>query len=406
MKFRKLERWEHNRTKALYETVFSEDKGAFADYYYTWKTRDNTIYVAEDENGIHAMVHLNPFEVSVYGKVRTLHYIVAVATEKEYRHRGLMRNLLNLAMREMAESGEPFTFLMPASEAIYLPFGFRFASRQRQGTLPAAREERSAKSEEAEMTDWEQDAPIIEESLAGSEETEMTDWEQDASIIGEGFADSEKTASAGLEFSGRIDGLCVECRPVRPEEYRMLADLVNRTLAGQADIFIWRNAAFYERLVEEQRCQNGDVMVVLADGKILGTFCTSQDEPGESAALELREIIVEEQFQRPVFEALRRFAGRNGGCRVYGCPDSLELAGEKSVPLLMAGRLDVNTVGSGMSERERVVSRETSEAFAGSVPCGGPGNVLPDVTAGADGTPVSSDVPERRAPVIFINEVV
>lgn len=51
-------------------------------------------------------------------------YIVAVATEKAFRHQGCMRKLLEKALNDMADQGMPFTFLMPASESIYAPFDF------------------------------------------------------------------------------------------------------------------------------------------------------------------------------------------------------------------------------------------------------------------------------------------
>lgn len=321
MKFRKLEQWEHGRTKTLYETVFSEDKGAFADYYYTWKTKDNTIYVAEDENGIYAMVHLNPFEVNVYGKVQVLHYIVAVATEEKYRHRGLMRNLLNLAMREMAENGEPFTFLMPASEAIYLPFGFQFVSWQRQGILKAEPEQNlNHRNGEEKQKD---EAEIAGENGEICAECRLV-------CHGEYPRNQRGLAARGIR---------TECRPVCPEEYQTLADMANETLAEQADIFIWRNRAYYERLLQEQSCQGGDVMVVLADGKIVGTFCTAREESEENYAFELREIIAIKEFQDLVFVALQSFADENGDCKVYGCPDGLLLVQEERVPLLMARQL-------------------------------------------------------------------
>ena len=91
--------------------------------------------MAEDEDGIHAMIHLNPFRLSVNGSVRTLHYIVAVSTQKAYRHRGLMRRLLAAAEKRMEADGEKLTFLMPASEQIYHPFGYRFFGWQRRGIL-------------------------------------------------------------------------------------------------------------------------------------------------------------------------------------------------------------------------------------------------------------------------------
>ena len=71
------------------------------------------------------MVHLNPCRVSWQGEELTLSYIVAVATEEAYRGQGIMGKLLGMALEEMDRRGEPFTFLMPAAEAIYTPYGFR-----------------------------------------------------------------------------------------------------------------------------------------------------------------------------------------------------------------------------------------------------------------------------------------
>ena len=439
MKFRKLERWEHDRTKALYETVFSEDKGAFADYYYTWKTKDNTIYVAEDESGIHAMVHLNPFEVSVYGKVQVLHYIVAVATEESYRHRGLMRSLLNLAMREMAENGEPFTFLMPASEAIYLPFGFRFASWQRQGILRARPEKalndqsrekgqkakcgtfRAERGPEEKIYQAEcgmvRGMPGTKESALRrgqqtNEKKRLCIWEMSSSGSGEKEQkkpdeESDMKDEAGPAWGS--GGICPECRPVCPEEYQTLADMVNETLAGQADIFIWRNHAYYERLVQEQRCQGGDVMVILADGKIVGTFCTAREESedsdeadcckGESMdqeqnyAFELREIIATGEFQDLVFVALQSFADENGNCKVYGCPDSLPLAQEERVPLMMTRQLSQGDGEPGEAVPRPGVSLQTSGLF-----------VTLEEPEGKERALLKAA--ELSGAVIFINEVV
>ena len=53
MQIRKLEDEEKGRTRRLYEEVFSEDSPSFVDYYYTEKTKDNTIYVVE-EGGLRA----------------------------------------------------------------------------------------------------------------------------------------------------------------------------------------------------------------------------------------------------------------------------------------------------------------------------------------------------------------
>lgn len=124
MNFRKLENWEHENTRALYELVFSEDEQSFVDYYYKTRARENQIYGAEDESGIHGMLHLNPCRVLWNGEELVLWYVVAVATEPDYRHKGLMRSLLTQALKDLEQQGASFVFLMPASEAIYTPFGF------------------------------------------------------------------------------------------------------------------------------------------------------------------------------------------------------------------------------------------------------------------------------------------
>jgi len=129
---RKLHPKEHIRTRRLWEEIFTEDTPEFLDYYYSVKVKDNEIYVIEDGGEIVSMLHLNPYQMRVKDKVFKTHYIVAVATDERYRHQGLMRQLLNHAMQMMADRGEPFTFLMPAAEAIYKPFGFEFVYEQKR----------------------------------------------------------------------------------------------------------------------------------------------------------------------------------------------------------------------------------------------------------------------------------
>lgn len=125
MEIRYLERQERGRSRALYEEVFVEDETAFVDAYYQIKAADNQILVAEDNGGIVSMLHRNPYTFRFRGERIEADYLVAVATRVAYRHQGLMRALLCRALADMEAEGKPFTFLMPADEAIYTPFGFR-----------------------------------------------------------------------------------------------------------------------------------------------------------------------------------------------------------------------------------------------------------------------------------------
>ena len=77
------------------------------------------------------MLHLNPYSLWVNGSRKEANYIVAVATQKEYRKRGYMASLLKKSLEDMYQAGEAFTFLMPASESIYLPLtSGRYMSRK------------------------------------------------------------------------------------------------------------------------------------------------------------------------------------------------------------------------------------------------------------------------------------
>ena len=130
MKLRKLETEEHGKTRKLWEEVFSEDSREFLDYYYYIKTKDNAIYVIEEDDAIRSMLQLNPYELQVEDARLRSEYIIGVATQKEYRSRGYMRQLLTKAMQDLYDRKDAFTFLMPAAEAIYTPYDFRYVYRQ------------------------------------------------------------------------------------------------------------------------------------------------------------------------------------------------------------------------------------------------------------------------------------
>lgn len=135
IRVRRLKRDEHGRTRALWEEIFSEDSPAFLDYYYTQMADHNEIYAIEDCRRLQAMLQLNPYQIQAGTYLGKMNYIVAVATKESCRGRGYMTALLKEACRAMYREGMPFTFLMPAAEAIYYPHGFRFIYRQKQGTV-------------------------------------------------------------------------------------------------------------------------------------------------------------------------------------------------------------------------------------------------------------------------------
>ena len=143
---------EKQSCRKLWEEAFPEDSREFGDYYFREKLKDNRILAlveeAEEEQlgiqeikarrtgetklsgNVQAMLHRNPYRLMVCGQQWQVDYLVGVATRKERRHRGYMRQLLLRMMDDMRREGMPFCFLMPADEAIYRPFGFTFIFRQ------------------------------------------------------------------------------------------------------------------------------------------------------------------------------------------------------------------------------------------------------------------------------------
>ncbi len=126
---------EKRGTMALWRNAFPEDSESFLEYYYTEKTKDNKILVAEEAvmgegQRIVSMLHRNPYELQVKTQVWTCDYIVAVATAPDRRHRGWMRALLTQALEDMHEAGMQFCYLMPVNPRIYEPFDFVYVFDQ------------------------------------------------------------------------------------------------------------------------------------------------------------------------------------------------------------------------------------------------------------------------------------
>lgn len=205
MEIRKLDVSEHRDTRELYEEAFSEDSTSFVEYYYTEKTKDNQIYVVEKDGGIRAMFHLNPYRIMVNGSEKDANYIVAVATQKKYRNRGYMAALMQRALKDMYLAGEIFTFLMPAAEAIYLPHDFRTVYRQ-----------------------------------------EIREYVSDE-CLPEG----------------------VQAAPAADSDCQALAEWANTQLSQRYQVYVRRDAKYYERLIRECASEGGALMVYRKDGEFV-----------------------------------------------------------------------------------------------------------------------------------------
>lgn len=213
MEIRKLNQTEHGMTRSLYQEVFSTDSKGFVDYYYSEKTKDNQIYVMEDEEKIVGMLHLNPYTLMVNGREKETNYIVAVSTKEEYRRKGIMRELLTKALLDMYEDHQTFTFLMPAAESIYLPHDFRTVYEQNHMYYETEHEGKGFDIRELKTEECEELAVSMNQFLGAYYQVYA---KRDASYFERLKKEYESDGAKLMLY--RKDGQIVDLRPCVPDE--------------------------------------------------------------------------------------------------------------------------------------------------------------------------------------------
>lgn len=281
MVVRRLDKSEHMATRSLWEEVFSEDTKAFLDYYYYIKTRENQIYVVEEDGRLCSMLQLNPYRVRIGEKEFPSDYIIAVATRKPYRSRGFMGALLRTSLENMYERRLPFTFLMPAAEAIYRPYDFRYIYSQDTGEIPRRQASQGRISEET--------SPGICHNVV---ESDARLWEAEE-----------------------------------------LSEFFREHFAPSWQVCTVRDADYYQTMILEQSSQKGGVRLLREDGRLRGVYAYAAE-----SGLEIREPLYLEGFGKEFCRSVRELAGTlapdsQEAIPVYACP--LEFAAKKK-PLIMA----------------------------------------------------------------------
>ena len=231
---RMLSQEEKPLCRALWQEIFTEDSEAFLDYYDRWKTKENQCYGIFDGDRLVSMLELNPYRLMVQGHEVESRYIIAVATRPEYRHQGLMKRLLKKSLEDMRAEGLPLLYLMPAAEAIYHPFGFRFVYAANAGTAKVCGcgEDRSV---ECRRTEREED----DDPKSGNHESDI--W---AEIFGEPERITE-------EESQDFDRIITE-----------ILEFSDRVLPCISDCYTKRDAAYYRTLLAELKSEGGGLIVV------------------------------------------------------------------------------------------------------------------------------------------------
>lgn len=278
---------ENQRARKLYEEIFDEDSPAFVDYYFRVKAAENEIFVVENEKQeILATLHLNPYKMMFCGEKAKTNYIVAVATRADCRHQGMMRSLLQASLQEMYRREETFTWLMPAAEAIYRPFGFRFIYEKNKMTVTA-------------------------DVLQRAETDENWQIHSDQEVSGDIF-----------------------CEEAKKEDLAELAYFAEKQLSKLAEVYTVHDIAYFEQRMQEVGCEGGSLILIRKEKEICGYFLALKKDR------EAWEIVVEDAVQKKAFPAvLHWFGASEEKCTFTAFPQIWEqYAQSENVPAIM-GRL-------------------------------------------------------------------
>lgn len=278
---------ENQRARKLYEEIFDEDSPAFVDYYFRVKAAENEIFVVENEKQeILATLHLNPYKMMFCGEKVKTNYIVAVATRADCRHQGMMRSLLQASLQEMYRREETFTWLMPAAEAIYRPFGFRFIYEKNKMTVTA-------------------------DVLQRAETDENWQIHSDQEVSGDIF-----------------------CEEAKKEDLAELAYFAEKQLSKLAEVYTVHDIAYFEQRMQEVGCEGGSLILIRKEKEICGYFLALKKDR------EAWEIVVEDAVQKKAFPAvLHWFGASEEKCTFTAFPQIWEqYAQSENVPAIM-GRL-------------------------------------------------------------------
>lgn len=278
---------ENQRARKLYEEIFDEDSPAFVDYYFRVKAAENEIFVVENEKQeILATLHLNPYEMMFCGEKVKTNYIVAVATRADCRHQGMMRSLLQASLQEMYRRKETFTWLMPAAEAIYRPFGFRFIYEKNKMTVTA-------------------------DVLRRAETDEKWQIHSDQEVSGDIF-----------------------CEEAKKDDLAELACFAEKQLSKLAEVYTVHDIAYFEQRMQEVGCEGGSLILIRKEKEICGYFLALKKDR------EAWEIVVEDAVQKKAFPAvLHWFGASEEKCTFTAFPQIWEqYAQSENVPAIM-GRI-------------------------------------------------------------------
>ena len=123
--------------KQLWMDVFG-DSESFTDFYFARVFPRAEGFLIYNEETLVAMLFSLPHTLTLDGELVSVRYLSGVATHPDFRHRGLMTQLLVAAEEATKQAGVSLLYLAPVDPAIYVKAGYVLFGRQRHVLRAAA----------------------------------------------------------------------------------------------------------------------------------------------------------------------------------------------------------------------------------------------------------------------------
>lgn len=132
MNIRLLNNNEKQYIKELYMEAF-DDSSMYVDYYVSEYAKNVDTYAYIEDGRIISMANVHYKKVVISGDEYETAYIYGVATATEYKHQGIMKQVLGRVIRELQSSGIYMIYLIPqVAPSFYEGLGFKLVRGTRQ----------------------------------------------------------------------------------------------------------------------------------------------------------------------------------------------------------------------------------------------------------------------------------
>lgn len=275
----------------LWQECFG-DSDSYADFYFQWKVRDNQILTIYKERRICAMLHLNPYQIVMKGKSICSNYIVGVATRQQDRRQGLMKRLLEESLDQMYDIKMPFTYLMPAAEAIYSPFDFRIIyelapwNQFLYETYQALSKQNLKANQDMEGKDY-----LVEILDESSQIEARIDNIDESSQIEARIDIIDESSQKKIEI--------VIMDENSNEDIDNLVHYSNELMSKRYDVYVNKTSYYFKRLLHEMKSTKGSLLVFYHGKQIVGYMAYMAEE-----TIYITEAIYNEEWKKAIFTTI------------------------------------------------------------------------------------------------------